>query len=115
MKSQVHVQVQDSTYRRKLLLECTRSTILMLKDYKYLEEMWQTRNRKTQVLRKLLKQIQEEVNRIDLKEIPGFKTPTSKKEKYQKVELKEPHQIKHKETDQFTLDLQEIERKLNSL
>jgi len=115
MKSQVHVQVQDSKYKRKLLLESARILTLSLRDYQHLKEIRQIKKRKIQNLKNLIQHMREGINKVELKDIPELKTSLRSAGTTNVEEVAPVRKELHRESDKLTFDLKEIEKKLNSI
>jgi len=110
MKSPVHVQLYGSKHKRKLLLESAKSAIYTIQNLRNLEGIRTEKKTKITRLKKLLLQIKDAIGILDLKDVPGFR-PGMKQEE----ETKEKQKETYRERDSLAADLEEIERKLNSL
>ena len=111
MKNPVHVQVNESKNKRRLILESAKSAVYALQDKRSLVELQQEKQAKTLYLKKLLQQAKDTVKLIDLPDVPGF---TAEKQ-YIDKEREEKRKETQRKSDDLLSDLEEIEKKLNSL
>ncbi len=111
MKSPVHVRLEHSKYKRRLLLESTRTMIEMLRNHREFEEIQATKKVYIGRLKRVQQDIKEGIQLIDLKDIPEI----TREKKYKKDGVEEKRTEVHKAVDQLTSDLEEIERKLQTL
>jgi len=112
MKGLVHVKISDSKNKRRAVLESARTLILAIQENKHLDKVRELKKRRLQEFKKLIQDINMRLKQVDLKEIPGF---TPRESRIEHIKKKEIQKEVHREVDQLTLDLAEIERKLSSL
>ena len=110
-KEEVFVRLTDSVELRKDILESAKTTAHILKNFEKLNFICKQKKKESFKLNLVFSEIKSLMNSMNLREVAGSESKQEKKVIFSKKEDK----AKQKPKDKLSLDLEEIERKLNSL
>ena len=120
MKTNLNVQVDDSKSKRRKILESAKFAAEQLRNANSLKKLRERKTVKLVSLNKIMMDINSAFDELKIKDFPGFRSDTVKKELVEKVikseNMKENVvEVVDKKEQQLLQELEEIEKKLSNL